>query len=172
MSQEDVELVYQAADAFNPGPLYLFLALRPQRGVHLAARAAGGGKPRRGHDGVRSWWEALHGAHRDLSVEIDEVRDLEEVTVARVRLRGQGRESDAPMQQTQWHVVRWRHKTAIRWRVFLSEAEAVQAAGLWSRRCRRERQAVRDEFAEITTHQRTWVTEKSICAERLNATRS
>jgi hypothetical protein len=29
-----------------------------------------------------------------------------------------------------------------------------------------------DEFAEITTHQRTWVTEKSICAERLNATRS
>ena len=87
---ENVELVYQAADAFNLGPLSLPRALRPQRGVHLAARAAAGRQARRGHDGVRSWWEALHRAYRDLSVEIDDVRDLGEVTVARVRLRGRG----------------------------------------------------------------------------------
>jgi ketosteroid isomerase-like protein len=128
---ENVELVYQAADAFNLGALYLFLALC-DRNVEVISRLVPlkDGKPRRGHDGVRSWWEALHGAYRDLSVEIDEVRDLGEVTVARMRLRGRGRESDAAMQQTQWHVTRWRHKTAIRWRVFLSEAEAFQAAGL------------------------------------------
>jgi hypothetical protein len=29
-----------------------------------------------------------------------------------------------------------------------------------------------DKFAQIATHQRTWVSEKSIYAERLNATRS
>jgi hypothetical protein len=29
-----------------------------------------------------------------------------------------------------------------------------------------------DEFAQIATHRRIWVTKKSICAERLNATRS
>jgi ketosteroid isomerase-like protein len=128
---ENVELVYQAADAFNLGGLYLFLALCDPN-VEFISRLVPrqGGKPRRGHDGVRSWWEALHGAYRDLSVEIGEVRELGEVTVARVRLRGWGTESDAPMQQTQWHVVRWRHKTAIRWRVFLSEAEAFEAAGL------------------------------------------
>jgi ketosteroid isomerase-like protein len=131
MSLENVELVYQAADAFNLGALYLFLALC-DRNVEFISRLVPlkGGKPRRGHDGVRSWWEALHGAYWDLSVEIDKVRDQGEVTVARVRLRGRGRESDAPMQQTQWHVAWWRHKRAIRWRVFLSEAEAVQAAGL------------------------------------------
>jgi ketosteroid isomerase-like protein len=128
---ENVELVYQAADAFNLGALYLFLALC-DRNVEFISRLVPlqGGKPRRGHDGVRSWWEALHRAYRDLSVEIDDVRDLGEVTVARVRLRGRGRESDAPMQQTQWHAMWWRHKRAIRWRVFLNEAEAVQAAGL------------------------------------------
>ena len=127
---ENVELVYQAADAFNLGILSAFLVLF-DRNVEFMSRLVPleGGKPRRGYDGVRSWWEALHGAYRDLSVEIDGVRELGEVTVARVRLRGR-RERGAPMQQTQWHVVRWRHNKAIRWRVFLSEAEALAAAGL------------------------------------------
>ena len=128
---ENVELVYQAADAFNLGALYLFLTLC-DRNVEFISRLVPlkDGKPRRGHDSVRSWWEALHRTYWDLSAEIDDVRDLGEVTVARVRLLGRGRESDAPMQQTQWHVTRWRHKRAIRWRVFLSEDEALEAAGL------------------------------------------
>jgi SnoaL-like domain len=127
---ENAELVYQAADAFNLGVLSAFLALC-DRNVEFISRLVPleGRKPRRGHDGVRSWWDALHGAYRDLSVEIDGVRELGEVTVARVRLRGR-REIGAPMQQTQWHVTWWRHKKAIRWRVFLSETEALAAVGL------------------------------------------
>jgi ketosteroid isomerase-like protein len=127
---ENVELVYQAADAFNLGILSVFLALF-DRNVEFMSRLVPleSGKPRRGHGGVRSWWEALHSAYRDLSVEIDGVREVGELTVARVRLRGR-KERGAPMQQTQWHVVRWRHRKAIRWRVFLNEAEALAAAGL------------------------------------------
>jgi ketosteroid isomerase-like protein len=127
---ENAELVYQAADAFNLGLLSAFLALC-DRNVEFISRLVPleGGKPRRGYDGVRSWWEVLHGAYRDLSVEIDGVREVGEVTVARVRLRGR-RERGAPMQQTQWHVTWWRHKKAMRWRVFLSEAEALAAVGL------------------------------------------
>jgi ketosteroid isomerase-like protein len=127
---ENVELVYQAADAFNLGILSAFLALF-DRNVEFMSRLVPleGGKPRRGYDGVRSWWEALHGAFRDLSVEIDGVREVGEVTVARVRLRGR-RERGAPVEQTQWHVTWWRHKKAIRWRVFLREAEALAAVGL------------------------------------------
>ena len=127
---DNAELVYQAADAFNLGVLSAFLALC-DRNVEFISRLVPleRGKPRRGHGGVLSWWEALHGAYRDLNVAIEGVLVLEEVTVARVRLRGR-RERGAPMQQTQWHVVRWRHKKAIRWRVFLSESEALAAAGL------------------------------------------
>jgi hypothetical protein len=127
---ENAELVYQAADAFNLGVLSAFLALC-DRNVEFISRLVPleGGKLRRGHGGVRSWWEALHGAYRDLSVEIDGMRELGEVTVARVRLSGR-RERGAPLQQTQWHVVRWRHKQAIQWRVFLSEADAFAAVGL------------------------------------------
>ena len=127
---DNAELVYQAADAFNLGVLSAFLALC-DRNVEFISRLVPleRGKPRRGHGGVLSWWEALHVAYRDLNVEIEGVQELGEVTVARVRLRGR-RERGAPMQQTQWHVVRWRHKKAIRWRVFLSESEALAAAGL------------------------------------------
>jgi ketosteroid isomerase-like protein len=127
---ENAELVYQAADAFNLGVLSAFLALC-DRNVEFISRLVPleRGKPRRGHGGVLSWWEALHGAYRDLGVEIEGVREVGEVTVARVRLRGR-RERGTPMQQTQWHVVWWRHKKAIRWRIFLSEAEAFAAVGL------------------------------------------
>jgi SnoaL-like domain len=125
---ENAELVYQAADAFNLGVLSAFLTLC-DRNVEFISRLVPleGGKPGRGQGDVRSWWETLHGAYRDLSVEIDGVREFGEVTVAQVRLRGR-RERGATMQQTQWHVVRWRQKKAIRWRVFLSETEALAAA--------------------------------------------
>ena len=130
---ENVELVYQAADAFNLGLLTGFLALCHPK-VEFISRlvALDGGKPRRGHDGVRSWWDALHDAYADLSAEIDQVREVgTDMTVARVRLSGERRENNAPMQQTQWHVVRWRDKTAIRWRVFLTETDAFESAGLY-----------------------------------------
>jgi hypothetical protein len=39
-------------------------------------------------------------------------------------------DSDAPWEQAQWHVVEWSNEKAIRWRTFLSEAEALEAAGL------------------------------------------
>jgi len=51
------------------------------------------------------------------------------VTVARVRLRGQGMESDAPTEQTSWVITESRHKKAIWWRNLRSEAEALEAAG-------------------------------------------
>jgi hypothetical protein len=61
-------------------------------------------------------------------IEIDGVRGLGDVTVADVRLRGHGGESDARVEQEQWHVARWRHEKIIWWHVFLSEAEALEAA--------------------------------------------
>lgn len=88
-----------------------------------------GGGLYRGHDGVRSWWESLFDIFADFSGESEEVRDLGDVTVARVRLRGHVMESDAPIEQTSWHVVEWRHKRNVWWRICRSEAEALEAAG-------------------------------------------
>jgi ketosteroid isomerase-like protein len=134
MSQENVELALRMYDAFNQRDIDALLALSDPD-VELISRIVEleGGGTYRGHDGVRSWWENLLGVFPDFSGEIDEVRDLGDVTVARVRVRGHGAhgmESDTPMEQTQWHVTEWGHKKAIWVRICLSEAEALEAAGL------------------------------------------
>jgi ketosteroid isomerase-like protein len=132
MSQENVELIYRANDAFNRRDLDAFLALvDPDAEVTSPIAELEGGRPYRGHDGIRSWWEDLLGVSPDVNTEVDEVRDLGDVTVARVRLRGRGIESDAPLDQTTWQVAEWRYKKCVvRLRIFLSEADALEAAGL------------------------------------------
>ena len=52
------------------------------------------------------------------------------MTVTRMRFRGRGIESEAPWEQTQWQVAEWRQGKVIRLLAFLSEADAVEAAGL------------------------------------------
>jgi ketosteroid isomerase-like protein len=131
MSEENVELAYQSVDALNRRDLDAFLSLcDSDLEFHSRLVELEGGEPYRGRDGIRSWWENLLRVFPDFSAEIEEVRDLGDVTVTRAHLRGHGTESDAPWEQTQWHVAEWRHKKSIRWRVFMSEAEALEAAGL------------------------------------------
>jgi expansin (peptidoglycan-binding protein) len=65
---------------------------------------------------------------RDFGAEIEAVRDLRDMTIARVRMHGRGLE--APMDQTPWHVARVRHGQVIWWRFVSSEADALEATGL------------------------------------------
>lgn len=131
MSQENIELVYRGAEAFNRRDLDAFLALT-DRDVEFTSRflELEGGGPYRGHDGIRTWWENVFGIWSDVRAEIAEVRDQGDVTVTRVRFRGHGMESDAPWEQTQWQVAEWQQGKATRLRIFLSEAEALEAAGV------------------------------------------
>jgi ketosteroid isomerase-like protein len=131
MSQENVELLNRAYDALNRRDIDAMLALSdPDLEFTPLLLELEGGGPYRGHDGVRRWWEDLLGVFPDYSIEMDEVRDLGNVTVARVRGRGHGVESDVFTEQTFWQVTEWRHMKAVWWHNFLSEAEALEAAGL------------------------------------------
>lgn len=131
MSQRNVELLYRASDAFNRRDIDAFLALSdPEVEFSPPNMGLEGGGAFRGHDGVRSWWANLLGVSPDFSAEFDEVRDLGDVTVARIRIHGHGVRSGAPMEQTSWQFAEWRHNKCVRWRTFRSEAEALEAAGL------------------------------------------
>ena len=131
MSQENVELVHRGLDAFNRRDLDAFLALtHPDVEFFSRFVELEGGGPYRGHDGMRSWWQNVFSVWRDVSAEIEDVRAAEDVTVTRVRFRGHGIESDAPWEQTQWQVGEWRQGKLILSRTFLSEAEALEVAGL------------------------------------------
>src|SRR5262245_59778393 len=115
MSQENVEqLAYRVADAFNRRDINAILALcDPDIELHSRLAELEGGRPFRGHDGVRSWWESLFALAPDFSTEVEDVREVGDSTVIQVRQRGHGVESDAPMDQTQWMVTRWRDEKAV-----------------------------------------------------------
>jgi ketosteroid isomerase-like protein len=131
MSQENVELVYQFIDAFNRRDVESFLALCDTEVEYFShvVELEGGG-PYRGHDGIRRWWASLLAISPDFRVDIEEVRDLGDITLTRWRAHGHGAGSDVPMEQTQWAVGEWRHGKAVWGRVVLSEAEALEAAGI------------------------------------------
>lgn len=122
---------YRAADAFNHRDLDAFLAICDPD-IELVSRhlQLDGSGHLRGHDAVRRWWETLISVYPDFTTEIEDVLDLGDVTVARQRFRGQGSQSDAPIEQLQWFVTQWRGGKAIWSRTFQNEAEAVEAAEL------------------------------------------
>ena len=130
MSQENIELAKQANDAFNRRDLDALLALIDPE-VEFTSRIVElqGGRPFRGHDGIRTWWEELFGVFPDFSSEVEEIRDLGDATLTRMRQHTKGAATHSPADQTQWHLAEWRDGKAIRWRVFLSEEDAMKAGG-------------------------------------------
>jgi ketosteroid isomerase-like protein len=129
MSQENLELYRRAARAFNDGDLDGLLAVMDPE-VEALPRLAPIEGGYRGHDGVRRWFESLNAAFPDFNTTVVDVRDLGHQTFAELRDRGSGAGSDTPFEQTSWHVAEWRDEKCIRWRVYGTRAEALEAAGL------------------------------------------
>jgi ketosteroid isomerase-like protein len=131
MSQENVELLRRFHAAFNGRDLDALLALHdPEVEVVSLRTGLEGGHPFRGHDGVRSWYGSLLDVYPDFVSEIEELRELGDVAIARLRQYGHGRESDAPIELTVWQVARMRNGKIVRWCAVRTEAEALEAAGL------------------------------------------
>ena len=128
MSQENVELAQQAFDAFNRRDMGAFLALM-DADVEAVSRLVAMEGGYHGHDGIRHWWQNLLDAFPDYTLETVEARELGNLTLATLRSRGHGADSDTPFVDTIWVVVHWRDKKVARWRVCTSESEALEAAG-------------------------------------------
>ncbi len=129
MSQENVELTRRAFQAFTDRDLDALMAMLDDdvEAVPILAAMEGG---YHGHDGIRRWWASLLGTFPDFDAEVVEVRDAGDLTVAALRVRGHGLESDTPFDAAFWQVSRFRHGKCIGWRVYTSESEALEAVGL------------------------------------------
>ena len=131
MSQENVEQYRRLAEAFQGRDLDAFLAFfDPDVAFAPRSAAVHVGSPYHGHDGIRRWWESMFSVFSEYVAEIDEVRDLGNVTFGRTRLLGRGIGSGVAVEQAQWHVVEWRDGVVVHWLTLPSEAEALEAAGL------------------------------------------
>ena len=129
MTQQNVELHHRLYDAFNRRDLDALLALADDE-VEAVPLAVGVDGSAHGHAGMRRWVENWLGAFPDWSIEVVEVRDLGDVTVTAMRLRGHGAGSDIPLDQAVWQVVRWRRGKYVWWGNFRTEAEALEAVAL------------------------------------------
>jgi ketosteroid isomerase-like protein len=129
MSQENVELLGRAYEAFNRRDLDTMLALTHDD-VVVESRLVSIEGGYRGLAGVRRWWTNMFDVLHDYKIEVEEVRDLGDMTLARICARGHGADSATPLIGTIWQAVRWHDGKYIWWRTFQREAEALEAARL------------------------------------------
>ncbi len=130
MSRENVELAYRAHEAVAGRQLDALLALMDPEVDFRPLISELEGNAYQGHDGVRRWWEQTFSVFSDFEFELDEVRDLGDVVLAALRVRGHGVGGDAPFVERIWQIAEWRHGKVVWWRVCRSESDALAAERL------------------------------------------
>jgi hypothetical protein len=128
MSRENVELAYRAYEAFNRRDWDAFVALMDAE-VEAESRLVVLEGGYHGHEGLRRWWNDFLAFSPDYTIEIEELRDLGDVTLTRFRARGHAGAGGIPLVDPVWQPIRWRNGKCIWWRVCATEAEALEAVG-------------------------------------------
>jgi ketosteroid isomerase-like protein len=81
-----------------------------------------------GHEGVRQVMADWIGTWDDYEIELLELREVGESVVAALHQRGRGKGSGVAMEGDVWFVWRMRGGRMVRWQMFSSESEALEAA--------------------------------------------
>ena len=132
MSQEHVELVRRAGDAWNSGGIEALLEFYPEDVVWYpfpdAPESAGGFH---GHDGIRDVMRGWNDSFDEYSVATDELREHGDKVVGLGAISGRIRGSDVPVRQPMGTIA-WdfRGGKIGKTRFFPSWEEALEAVGL------------------------------------------
>jgi ketosteroid isomerase-like protein len=89
-----------------------------------------GGRPVRGHAGVREYLGSLEEAWEDFRQDLEQVFDAGDEVVAFLKTYGRGRVSGVELRPQVAHVLRFRDGKCIENVTYLDRAEALKAAGL------------------------------------------
>lgn len=129
MSRNNVDLALESYDAFNRRDWDAFVDLVDEE-VEIESRLVAMEGGYHGHAGLRRWWDDFLGAFPDYTLEVKELRDLGDVTLAHVRGFGHAADSATPLVDPSWLPARWRDGKVVWWRNCPTEGEALEAAGL------------------------------------------
>jgi ketosteroid isomerase-like protein len=133
MSQENVEAIRRAAEAYNRGDVDAVLReLDPKVEWHPLLQVLLGGEATvyRGHEGVPELYRDIEEAFTEAQVRVVEIRDLGERAVAIGYLSGRGRGSGAKTETVIAWVADFKDGKAIRIREYLDPDAALEAAEL------------------------------------------
>ena len=129
MTGDTGELLRDVADAMCRNDLERFLELHtPDAEIFPLVVSLEGGSYR-GQEGLRRFWEDIHGAFDDWCPQLENIREVGGVTVVAICLRGRGRDSGIAVERHVWQVGVVRESKLARWRIYTSEGEAFEAAG-------------------------------------------
>ena len=138
-----------SVQAFNRRDRDAFLALVDHE-VEIESRLVAVEGGYHGHEGLRRWWDNFLGTFPDYTLDIEELRDLGDVTLGDIRGWGHGADSATPLVDPSWHPVKWRNGKVVWWRNCATEAEALEAVGLSQRAMSQENlQRVREQYAPL-----------------------
>jgi uncharacterized protein len=130
MSQENVEVVRRAFEAFSRDDWDAFIGMLDPEIEWATTGQFVGGQVYRGHAGVREFLDALGGEFDGFHAEPQGFASASDVVVADIRVSGTGKRSGAPVELQFTVVASLRSGRVIRVRNFLERQEALKAAGL------------------------------------------
>ncbi len=130
MSQENVETLRRAMEAFNRRDTEAFSALLVDDAEILPARAALEGIVYRGPNAAFQYCRAVDERWSDLRWEIEGFRDAEDVVLAHGHIRGHGRDSGAELDARAGWVGRFRGALIENFQTHRDREQALEAAGL------------------------------------------
>jgi ketosteroid isomerase-like protein len=130
MSKENVEIVWALNEGFNRGDAAAGFRLLDPDVEAESHRALGGDREYRGHTGMSqlmgTFWQSFENPRSEIEECIASSDDL----VLGVRIYGRGRASGVEVDALTGQVLTLRGGKVVRRRVFVTKAEALEAAGL------------------------------------------
>jgi ketosteroid isomerase-like protein len=134
MSQENVEVVRRLYQSFNDGRDYDLVPDLWHKDAQLQPALIGGGVLEgavyRGHEGILEFISVQAETWESLTIEPVDIRDLGTYLLVETRLQAVGRASGIELTDVTWNLWEVREGKVAVGRVFLSEQEALKAAGL------------------------------------------
>ena len=131
MSEEDVEVLRRAVQAFDRGAEDEWIAAwHADAELYDFTELPDVPQPYRGHEGVRRWAANVRSVLGDFRMNPKGFTRFDDAVLMDVEVRGVGEQSGAPVGMTA-HVLVWINGGKIaRTRAFLHRAQALKAAGL------------------------------------------
>jgi ketosteroid isomerase-like protein len=130
MSQENVEIVRLAYEAFNRGDIEGMVANAAPDFEYVSAGTIGGIGVYSGSEGYRRFLEEFWGRFDDARVEINEIIEAADLVLVSLTARGRGKLSGVEVSWDVWNVWTVRDGAFVRGQGFTDRAEALEAAGL------------------------------------------
>jgi Ketosteroid isomerase-related protein len=130
MSQENVEIMRSALEAFNRRDGESFDALLAKDAEIVPVRVALEGTVYRGLDAGTKYCAAVEQSWDNLRWEVEEIRDGGGWVLALGRIRAQGHDTGAAIDSRAGWVAHFREGLIARFQTYANRAEALEAAGL------------------------------------------